>query len=369
VTQLQGAPYSAAVAALLRTDLAALVLARYAFVAVLVLFLVFLALCAVVVQWKRAAALRTGNAVKWFLEVTVMWLCLCKALEFVSLALALSFGVGDLPSAMTTPDTLKLLLALATYAADAQYIFIVLVAYNTTPTVPNSKHSLCACGCVLLPSLVVAIITAVLTHYSRESLVLPALTAGSPLGPPLSVQVCYVALPASSITGAPAVAAQPVHMSLALIGSAFLFFASALSTQTFSLLSIASEDLITTLPLHFRPPLVKAMGSILCLLSLPMEVVALWTVRCLGLGQSAQNLLASAHLVPAVFLLLGVAVVFAGVVWQVRIDASALPMTVKEGLRLNVPREAEEDGQGSGNKASAEVRPAGAGAAGVGGGH
>ena len=361
VNLYMGNPYAVSTQALLKAELADVVTARLAFLAVLVLFLVLAALLFIVVLVKRAAYLRTGNQVKYILELAVILLCLCKALEYMSYTLLLSLGLDDLLS--LSPSNIQLLFSLGTYSADAQYVLLVLVAFMTTPTIPNSKHSLCALGCVLLPSVLVAVITAALAHYSRNSLVLPA-PLSNPLGPALSMEVCYVALPATSSTGAPATLSQPVHMSLLQVFSALLFFVSAVSTQTFSLLSIASEDLITTSPLHFRPPLVKALGSILMLLSLPVEVAGQWAVRCLGMAASAQNTLATAHLAPSAVMLFGVAVAFLGIAWQLRIDAMGRPVDVNDGLKLNVPRDAEggqEAAGGLGNKASAEVRPAGPG--------
>ena len=107
--------------------------------------------------------------------------------------------------------------------------------------------------------------------------------------------------------------------------------------------------------------LLQALGSILCLLSLPVEVAGLWVVRCLGLGVTAVHTLATAHLAPAALLLAGVCAILAAVVWQMRLDAKVVPTTVKEGLRLQVPREKEEaEADAEVGAAKAEVRSPGA---------
>jgi hypothetical protein len=163
---------------------------RFALLAVLALFLVLALLMLVLVGLKRNTHMRTGRAVKWALEVLLALLCLCKALEYAALAAVVSLRLGDVPAFASE----ALVAQLAAYAGDAQYALIVLAAFLNTPTVPNSKHGLCAFACVLAPALLVALITGALVHFSRVSpLLAPA--PGSPF-PALIAEVCLVALPA-----------------------------------------------------------------------------------------------------------------------------------------------------------------------------
>lgn len=348
--QALGTPaYSVAMATLQKANLADVVLARFAFLALCCAFLVLFVVFNVMVQAKRAVFQRTGKQVKWVLEVYLIVLCLCKAVEFLALTLLTTMALGDL-AAQATPGNIAILYSTAAYAADLQYVLITVVAYNTSPIVPNSKHSFCALMCVLMPGLLASIIVAVLMHYSRVSAVLPP-QAPSPF-PALEVDLCLVALPTATISGATMAQPQVTHLSLVQVFAAVLYLASTLSSQTFALVGIASEDLVTTSPLKLRPPLLKTLGSLLSLLSLPVEVSALWTVRCLGMASTVQNMVAAAHVAPSAVLLFGVFTALLALSWQMYIDSRAVAGSIKEGLRLNIAREGPE-----GDKASALVAP------------
>jgi hypothetical protein len=108
------------------------------------------------------------------------------------------------------------------------------------------------------------------------------------------------------------------------------------------LIGVASLDTVSTRPLRLNPPLVKALGAFTALLSLPIEVLAVWGLRCVGSPaplQTLQAMLAGVYLAPGVMQIVGCAGVVGGVVWQVRQDARVAPELVKEGLRIDLPDE------------------------------
>jgi hypothetical protein len=131
--------------------------------------------------------------------------------------------------------------------------------------------------------------------------------------------------------------------------SAALHFLTTVSLLTTILHGLASLDTVSTQPFHFKPPLLRSLGSVIALLCLPVEAGCLGVMRCWGMGQSVQVFFIGVYMVPGCFIAIGLAMVCVALAWQMRIDAKVLPGTQREGLRLKQDKpgelEAVEDGE------------------------
>lgn len=356
-----------------------------------------------------------------------------------------SLGAGDgYSTSATSTSPLSILYTIADYAGCAQYALLACLAYAATITLAGSKHGPCSVALILVPALVVGGVVGVILHWVRISPLLPPPADTIPGGASgsslagLLTQVCSVPVqvpsattgtvvplgatgaagagmgsstsmsgggggaspsstpspapspsPGSSSTSTSAAAAAmttittllPVALPTLYLLAAVLWAMQVMVLLTAMLLGVASLDTVSTRPLRWNPPLVKALGAFCALLCFPVEVLAVLGLRCVGTPaplQTLQAMLAGVYLAPAVMQIVGCVGVVGGVVWQVRKDARVMPGLVKEGLKIHLEDESldakkraaeeEEEGEEEGGGKGEDVEaPSGTGLSGASG--
>ena len=296
-----------------------------------------------VIRVKRTIALQQGKPVAQSVEYVCVLLCVVKLLEFYCLVLAQSLIVGDLPVAYLD-GTDALLNALAAYAGDAQYAVLAFLAFMCSLAPKGSKHGPCLVVMLAAPACAMGLAVGVIQHFYRVSPLLgasPSLAAGLPQ---LAMQVCTVPTSALAPSGAFVKFDMPVFAPTMYVVNAFLFLLTIVMMLTAHCMGIAAEDLESTTPIHFRPPLVRSVGATMGMLSHTVEVAAVLVARCSATVTTATNIFDAVYTYPSFFQLIGVFVVLAGSVWQVRLDSRITPGAVKEGLKIRNEEQPAETG-------------------------
>lgn len=350
------APSAVAAAAALAATLAAAPLAPIALTrlwcAVIIgLYHVVSVLLLLVIRVRRTLAVQQGKAAEYALEGMVVAVCVVKLLEYYCIVLAQSLRVGDLP-VTTLNGSDALLNQLATFAGDAQYPLLALVAYFCAQSPKGSKHAPCLAALLAAPAVFMGCVVGALMHFYRVTPLLaggPAAAAAAGL-PALPMQVCSVSTTQPGQSGAPEPFSMPVYAPALYVVAAAFYLLSMTSLLTAQCMGVAADDMESTMPLHLRPPLLRALGSIIAMGSQGAEVLAVIALRCAGAVTSPSALFVAVYGVPAAVQLAGLAVVLGACVWQVRLDSRVTPGTIKEGLRL---RGAEKGGDEAGTGAGA----------------
>jgi hypothetical protein len=291
-----------------------------------------------VIRVKRTIALQQGKVVPQSMELACVLLCVVKLLEFYCLVFAQSLLVGDLPVGHLN-NSGALLNQIAMYAGDAQYVVLALLAYLCSLSPKGSKHGPCLVVMLALPACLMGLAVGVVQHFYRISPLLgaaPSLAAGLPQ---LAVEVCQVRTTGPAASGAQVPFAMPVYAPTLYVVNGFLFLLTITMVLTAHCMGIAAEDMESTTPIHFRPPLVRSMGSIMCMASHTLEVVLVLGARCTSAMTTATNLFDAVYTYPTFFQLLGVFTLLAGSVWQVRLDTKVQPGTQKEGMKIRTEGE------------------------------
>lgn len=267
-----------------------------------------------VIRLKRTLALQQGKPVPQAIEFVCVALCLVKLLEFYCLVLAQSLRVGDLP-VNVLDNSGPLLDALAAYAGDAQYVVLALLGFACSLSPKGSKHGPCLVALLLAPAVVMGAIVGAVQHMYRVSPLLggaPSLANGLPQ---MAMQVCSVATSGPSPSGAQVPFDMPVFAPTLYVVNGFLFLLTITMMLTAHCMGIAAEDLESTTPIHFKPPLVRSAGALLGMASHTVEVAAVLAARCSAAVTTSTHLFDAVYTYPTFVQLLGVFSVFAGCVW------------------------------------------------------
>lgn len=267
-----------------------------------------------VIRAKRTISLQQNKPVSQGVEFVCVLLCLVKLLEFYCLVLSQSLLVGDLPVAYLD-NSGALLNQLAAYAGDVQYVVLAFLAYMCSQTPKGSKQGPCMVLLLALPACAMGLLVGVVQHFYRVSPLLgaaPSLASGLPQ---LTIGVCTVATTRVAQSGAEVRFDMPVFAPTLYVVNAFLFLLTTTMMLTAHCMGIAADDLESTTPIHFRPPLLRSMGALMGMASHTVEVAALIAARCASAMVTATNVFDAVYTYPTFFQLIGVYTLLAGCVW------------------------------------------------------